>query len=547
MTVRITEAGDSALLLELDSVIDAGVNARAIAIAAAMRDARVPGVRDVVSTFRSVAVYFDPLSAAVDVVRGSLERVSDAAGEATTGRTVEVPVTYGGELGPDLPDVAAFARLTPDAVIERHTAGDYRVFMLGFLPGFAYMGSVPAEIAAPRRATPRLRVPGGSVGIAGRQTAVYPRDSPGGWQIVGRTSKAVFDPAKMPAALFAPGDTVRFVREGPADVVSGFNQTTSLVRSKADTTAVSRRSVSVLRPGLLTTIQDSGRWGHQSSGIPVSGAMDAVSHRLANALVGNDRAAATLEATLAGPELRIDCQAVVAVTGADLGATVDGAAVPLNMPTPCRPGSVLRFGERRQGARAYIAFDGGVAVAATLGSRATHTTSGLGGLDGRALLAGDRIALGDAASAAVRRHVDRPRLAVARGVSLRVLAGPQHDFFDDAAYEVLQRSRFRITPQSDRMGYRLEGPPIPGIRDREMISDATFGGAIQVPASGEPILLMADRQTTGGYPQIAIVISADLPLAAQLAPGDWVEFRICSRGEAVAALVAQEGKLLAIG
>jgi antagonist of KipI len=307
------------------------------------------------------------------------------------------------------------------------------------------------------------------------------------------------------------------------------------------------RTVTVLRPGLFTTIQDRGRWGHQASGVPVSGALDLVSHRIANAVVGNEPDAATIEATLAGPELRIDADATLAVSGADLGATLDGAAIPLNRAARCRSGAVLRFGERRSGARAYVAFAGGILVPPVLDSRSTHVISGMGGVDGRALLAGDQIAIGTAAQGRSARRVGPAYQSRHGGARLRVLRGPQDDFFSEAAFDTLQCSRFVISPHSNRMGYRLDGARIPRTVDREMISDATFTGAIQVPASGNPILLMADRQTTGGYPQIATVITADLPVAAQLAPGDWLEFELCSRREALSALVAHEGSLLALG
>jgi antagonist of KipI len=303
--------------------------------------------------------------------------------------------------------------------------------------------------------------------------------------------------------------------------------------------------VTVLRPGLFTTIQDRGRWGSQASGVPVGGALDRVSHESANALVGNDVDAATLEVTLLGPEIRLETAAVIAVSGANLTPQVDGADVSLNEPVACRPGSVLRFGERRSGTRAYLAFDGGIAVSPVLGSRATTPLCALGGVDGRALVAGDRLPLGSTTSARRTKRIDLPPIA-SGGARLRVLPGPQDDFFPAEAFDRMRRTRFTITSRSDRMGYRLEGAQIPRSAGREMISDATFVGGIQVPQSGEPIMLMSDRQTTGGYPQIATVITADLPAAGQLGPGDWVEFELCTRREALAALIAQEGKLLAL-
>jgi len=208
--VRISEAGDSALLLELDEVINVSVNAQAIAVAAAMRRSGLSGIRDVLPTYRSVAVHFDPLTLDVETVRETLTRAADTPPESGEGRTVVIPVQYGGEMGPDLAAVAAFAGITPDEVVSRHAGARYRVFMLGFLPGFTYMGTVDETIAMPRHATPRLKVPAGSVGIAGRQTGVYPRESPGGWQIIGRTPLKLFDVQREQPALLNAGDTVKF-------------------------------------------------------------------------------------------------------------------------------------------------------------------------------------------------------------------------------------------------------------------------------------------------------------------------------------------------
>jgi antagonist of KipI len=306
----------------------------------------------------------------------------------------------------------------------------------------------------------------------------------------------------------------------------------------------SSRFVTVLHPGLLTTIQDEGRWGYQHLGVPVAGPMDVLAHRLANALLGNPADAATLEATLVGPELRVDDDAWVALAGADLQPSIDGRDTPMGRPVKWRAGSVLRFGARTSGARVYIAIDGGVDVPLVLHSRATHVLSGLGGVEGRALRAGDRLPLGDS-SASPRARADFQVGLTAGGARLRILPGPQLDSFDPSAFDAVQRGRYAVSSQSDRMGYRLSGGHLPAPAG-EMISNAVFMGGLQVPPSGEPILLMADRQTTGGYPQLAVVIAADLPLAAQLVPGDWVEFQACTHSEALAALRAQEELLGAI-
>lgn len=209
---RLHHSGDGLVLVEFEATIAPDVNRRAVALAKAIRDAGVPGVRDVVPAYASVGVHVDPLRfdhAALDAV---VSRAWDtAAGAESPARLVEIPVCYGGAFGPDLAEVAAFAGCSDADVIARHAAGRYRVYMLGFLPGFAYLGGVESSIAMPRRATPRTSVPAGSVGIAGGQTGVYPVESPGGWRLIGRTPTAMFDLARSAPALLAPGDVVRFV------------------------------------------------------------------------------------------------------------------------------------------------------------------------------------------------------------------------------------------------------------------------------------------------------------------------------------------------
>jgi KipI family sensor histidine kinase inhibitor len=551
--VQLRDAGDSAILLELEPVIDPAVNAKAISIARAIEVQRLAGVRDVIATYRSVAVHFDPLTCDIDSLRNAIREAAASPPVSASGSLVEVPVAYGGDNGPDLDDVAAFAKLPAPAVIDRHCGPEYRVFMLGFLPGFAYMGTVDESIAAPRKATPRTRIPAGSVGIAGRQTGVYPRSSPGGWQLIGRTPLHVFDPTREPAALFAAGDRVKFVATaGIRDPGSGIRN--ARAERGTDGSRIpdpGSRSITILKPGLFTTIQDGGRWGHQDRGVPVSGPMDRQAHRRANALVGNTSDAATLEATLLGPELRFDQPALIAVTGADLEAAIDDTPAAVDTVHRVKSGGALRFGARRSGTRAYLAINGGVDVPVILGSRSTHVVSGLGGIDGRAIRAGDRLPLGtsnhlerESSFEHLRREPSRPALQSAAGARLRAMRGPQDYYFDESAFEWLTRIRFAVSPRSDRMGYRLvPGSGIPNSESRipgSMISDAAFTGGIQIPPSGEPILLMADRQTTGGYPQIATVITADLSLAGQLAPGDWIEFALCTRPEAIAALTEQE-------
>ena len=298
--------------------------------------------------------------------------------------------------------------------------------------------------------------------------------------------------------------------------------------------------LTIVRPGMLTTVQDLGRWGFQSRGVPVSGVLDWYSHRMANRMVGNDSARATLEVTLIGPHVRFDAETAFAVAGAEFRLTLDDAPIDMNRAVHARPGAILRFGERGRGARAYLALSGGIEVPPVLGSRSTHVLTAMGGHEGRALKAGDALQHG-ARSNGPHRITKNGNTGFdplfTGGVRLRMIP------VDDRLAAQLTPRRFVISPRSDRMGYRLEGPAIAAAPSGELISAAVPTGAIQVPPAGHPILLMNDHATTGGYAIAGTVIAADLPLAGQLAPGDWVEFGECSIDAAMAALREREDAL----
>jgi antagonist of KipI len=296
----------------------------------------------------------------------------------------------------------------------------------------------------------------------------------------------------------------------------------------------------IIRPGMFTTVQDCGRWGFQAQGVGVSGAMDVFSHRLANALVGNTNEAATLEVTLLGPEIEFQVDSTIAVAGAEFRLTLDGGFVQMHQALDVSAGSRLKFGERTKGARAYLAVAGGIDVPAVLGSRATHVVTAMGGFDGRALRAGDIVKKQTGVvltkrAKKTKQHY-RPLLLPEGGAKLRVIAGPKSAGF-------LTTHRYTILPQSNRVGYRLEGPAVFERPTGEMISTAVPTGAVQVPPTGQPILLMADHAPTGGYAIAATVVTADLPLAGQLAPGDWVEFQACTLEDADTALRDREAAL----
>ena len=294
-------------------------------------------------------------------------------------------------------------------------------------------------------------------------------------------------------------------------------------------------AMTVIRAGMLTTVQDLGRWGTQHLGVPVAGPMDWYSHRLANAILGNPEDAAALELTMLGPELSSDAETMCAVAGAEFELTAGDRRVRMHEPFVLRSGERLRFGSRGSGARATLAVSGGFLVAPVMASRSTSLSSRLGPFGGRALKVGDVLPISTRRTV-VGRHGGRQTAIPRGGARLRVILGPHESRFSEAAQRLFAGARYTVTPESNRMGYRLDGPRLEHAGSVELLSDATPLGSIQVPSSGCPILLMADRQTTGGYPKIATVITADLPIAGQLAPGDWVEFEPCSRAAALEAL-----------
>jgi antagonist of KipI len=288
--------------------------------------------------------------------------------------------------------------------------------------------------------------------------------------------------------------------------------------------------ITVVRAGLFTTVQDLGRWGHQSIGVPVSGPMDERSHRRANAMAGNRADAALLEATLVGPVLDLPSDCVVAAAGALCALLVDGRShetpAVVQIAAPAR----LEVSPLRRGGRLYLAFRGGIATELVLGSRATDARSGLGGLGGRALAAGDTLPLGAADGPLSETAPPAAEELPTRGelVKLRVVAGPHAV----GAFDALCRALFTVGARSDRVGYRLETAGQTVTASGDLLSMPTTMGSVQVTPSGEVILLMADRQPTGGYAQVAVVISGDLPLAGQLTPGCAVRFVPCSLDEA---------------
>lgn len=324
-------------------------------------------------------------------------------------------------------------------------------------------------------------------------------------------------------------------------------------------------SLNILRPGLLTTVQDLGRNGYQKDGIIVSGAMDTTALRVANLLVGNAEDAAGLEIILLGPKVRFEADCLIALTGAHLSPTLNGQPVRLHRATWVAAGVELAFGAPVAGSRAYLAVAGGLAVAPVLGSRSTYLRASFGGLHGRALQAGDIIPCGAPTSSGLKllrelaqaapdatwkqaRWTPAPILCPRPGARplIRAIRGPEFEQFSPDSQRDFWQQSFLVTNEADRMGYRLHGPALNRANNAELLSTAVTFGTVQVPASGQPIALMADHQTTGGYPRIAQVITADFSALAQLAPGQAFRFQEVPLAEAQALYLAQERQLRAL-
>ncbi|MGE5850434.1 MAG: biotin-dependent carboxyltransferase family protein [Candidatus Methylomirabilota bacterium] len=312
----------------------------------------------------------------------------------------------------------------------------------------------------------------------------------------------------------------------------------------------SQDCMEVVHPGLLTTVQDRGRFGYQKFGVPVSGAVDAIALRVANLLVGNPQTAAALEITALGPQLRFLVDAVVALTGAEVQADLDGRPVPWYQSILVRAGQILDVQACTRGLRCYLAVAGGLDVPVFLGSRSTCLAAAFGGFQGRALAAGDVLRVGPPSRTLVdlaRRDVPEEwRLRQESPGTLRVVLGPQDDAFTEDALRIFLESTYQVTQHTDRMGCRLDGPEIPHRESADIISDWVPMGGVQVPGDRKPIILLADRQTTGGYPKIATVMGPDLPLVAQCRPGDPLRFQAVTRVEAQAIAREVETALRAL-
>ncbi|TFD02959.1 5-oxoprolinase/urea amidolyase family protein [Cryobacterium sandaracinum] len=526
--VRIIRAvGDRAVLVGLPSLADV------LDLQAHLQRHPLAGQLDVLAAAETVLITGVSASAArgfADALR-QLQVLPAAPANAAL---VRIDTVYDGE---DLADVAAHTGLSSEGVIAAHTGQDWTAAFGGFAPGFLYLTGASAVLTVPRRSSPRSSVPTGSVAVAGDYSAVYPRASPGGWQLLGRTDALLWDLKRSQPALIRPGDRVRFraVREQvaaagvlvPETAVAVGTPAAAATPDVAATAAPTPATgIRVLSPGAQTTVQDLGRPGYADQGVTASGALDRGALRRANRVVGNPATAAVLENALGGLSLTALADQVLAVTGAVLPLTVTDAAgrhreLPMDSAVSLFAGQTLSLGAPRSGARSYLAFRGGIDVDPVLGSRSTDTLSGIGPAP---LTSGTVLRMLPPAPGSAVHHPETPPPAPAEVTVLRFVPGPRADWFEPASVDRFGDAEWTVTHQSNRIGLRLAGEPLARSRPGELASEGTARGAIQVPPSGLPVLFLADHPVTGGYPVIGVVLAEDLDLAAQLPTGARIRF-----------------------
>ena len=523
--VRVLPAGSDGLLVEVDDLDEA------LALFAALRDAPPAGVAELVPAARTVLVRFDPALTRVDVLTDDLLSRPRTRSATVDGPVVEVPVCYDGA---DLEEVAALCGFDAAEVVRRHTAQPWTVAFTGFAPGFGYLAGGDPALDVPRRAEPRTSIPAGSVALAGRFSGIYPRASPGGWQLIGRTGLALWDQRRADPALLSPGTRVRFVDAGP-DAPVGADP-----GPPPPSGVAGRPALEVVAPGPLTVVVDLGRPGHAAQGVARSGAVDRGALRRANRLVGNPSGTAGLEVAAGGLRVRALTDLVVAVTGArapllvlgdsdsnsDSGGGGDGDGVE---PEPDRAfaldrGTELHLGAPERGMLSYLAVSGGVAGEPVLDSLSTDLLSGVGPAR---LQTGDVVRVGSArdAVAAVDADPGSPLPAADEVTEVDVVLGPRDDWFAPSVVQRFLDQEWTITPRSNRVGLRLAGEPLVRSRTEELPSEGTVPGSVQVPPTGQPVVFTADHPVTGGYPVIACVARHHQDRIGQVPVGGRVRFR----------------------
>ncbi|MFM2481235.1 5-oxoprolinase subunit PxpB [Celerinatantimonas sp. YJH-8] len=517
--MRFLPVNQNAILVEVESL------EAVMALHQSLMTAPIAEILDIIPAARTLLIYFDRHRLDQAQLVHLIRQREHLPVLPAAGQLIVIPVVYDGE---DLDDVAAWLEITTDEVIQRHTEHRYQVAFTGFAPGFAYLSCLDKPFNVSRRSSPRTRIPAGSVALAGEFSGIYPKDSPGGWQLIGSTSAVLWDLQRQPPALFQPGDQVQFEAVDQL-APKVFLTSAPPARLKESQHAA---ALEIITPGLLTTFQDQGRFGMAAMGISESGAMDQGAYRQANQIVGNDDDWACLEITQGGLAFNVYESIVVSFTGAMGNVTVlseqgQTTIVSHYQPIALYPGDRCQIAMTDRGARGYLAVRGGFKCTPILNSSSYDSLAQVGPLP---LQAGDCLEL---ANRSVRRAVMLDQMALqsfskaGEEIVLDITMGPHSDWFHSKSLDDLIDQVWQVTPQSNRIGLRLQGQQaLSRKNNNELPSEGTTMGAIQVPANGQPVLFTRDHPLTGGYPVIASVASYHLDRAGQLPVGAWIRFNL---------------------
>ncbi|OGM47915.1 hypothetical protein ABOM_002732 [Aspergillus bombycis] len=518
------------------------------ALHTSLQSCPVDGIEEMIPAARTLLVHFDPESVSAEALATELRQRDLSLISAGSDCQIEIPVCYDGV---DLDNIAQLTGFSVEEVIRRHKESEFTVAFCGFAPGFSYLNGGDPALFVPRHQTPRTRIPAGSVAMAGPFSGIYPQSSPGGWQLIGRTSAKMWDTNRTPSALLQPGYRVKFVQVDDLET-AGVNTTPAIEHddppasasgsiNRPEETPVLRQTAGHARPHfkVLTApipalFQDLGRPGQANQGVSASGVLDRSAFRAANRIVGNPAGTGCLELTLGGFSFQSCSQAVIGCTGAPCPITIEDVKgrttkiTETHRPMSLEPGDVVTFGHPRTGMRTYLAVRGGFEISPVLGSVSTDTLAAVGPIP---VTAGSVLTLRNTREglSSVSIH-EAPALTLPTAddvVTLDVVLGPRTDWFTQQGLNAFTQQRWKVTAESSRTGIRLSGNVSIERKDdkAELPSEGTVTGAIQVAHNGQPVLFLADHPLTGGYPVIGAVAEHHLDLTGQLPVNTMVQFR----------------------
>lgn len=519
-SLRIRHSGDRAVLVEVPSL------EHAFGLRQTLRESQLPGVEDIVVSASAVLIIATSPKRLPELKR-FVQLLDELPSQPITGKQIQIPVVYDGE---DLGSLAQLLGHSPEAFVGWHSQRNWTAAFTGFAPGFVYLVS-DSGVLVPRKDTPRSTVPAGSLAMAESYSAVYPRASAGGWQLIGRTDAALWDETRRDPALIQPGDVVKFVPVH-AEIHSVTRPQNTVAAAPTEFVQPTRAADLVVESaGTLSTFQDLGRFGKSNLGVGPGGAMDKSASLSANQLVGNTDSSAVIETFGAGISLVANTGQVLAVTGAastllietvENSDSVSAWEPRVNEPFVLLAGQRLRIIESLFGSWSYIGVRGGFDAPSVLGSKSRDMHSGLGPAP---LTHGSELFVGSTdISMVVGSPLNRAH-EVEDVVTLRVIPGPRAEWFTADSVNRFFNEPWTATHQVSRTAVRLNGVPLERSRLDELQSEGVVRGSIQVPSDGQPLIFGADYPVTGGYPVIGVVVNDDLAKAAQIGPSTVVRFQ----------------------